>query len=95
MAEVNVVDWHLHPSRVDRWYGAWMPALARAEAYGATAARMARSEDDPLHFRQETIWESREDFERFWSSDEAARAREQAHDYYNKPLSSSWWTPAR
>lgn len=95
MAEVNVVDWHLHPFRVDRWYAAWMPALERAQAYGATEApRMARSEEDPLHFRQETVWESREDFERFWSSDEASLAREQALDYYNKPLIPTWWKRA-
>ena len=93
MAEVNVIDWHIHPFRVDRWYAAWMPALERAESYGATSATLSRSEEDPLHFRQTTVWNSRADFERFWTSDEASRAREEALDYYNKPLLPGWYVP--
>ena len=54
---------------------------------------MTRSEDDPLHFRQTTVWNSREDFERFWSSDDASRARQEALNYYNKPLLPSWHVP--
>lgn len=93
MAEVNVIDWHVHPFRADRWFAAWMPALERAEAYGATSTSLTRSEDDPLHFRQTTVWESREDFDRFWSSDEASRARAEALNYYNKPLLPGWHVP--
>jgi heme-degrading monooxygenase HmoA len=90
MAEVNVIDWHVHPFRVDRWYEAWMPAFERARSFGAISAMMTRSEDDPQHFRQTTIWESRADFERFWASDEATLAREQAINYFNKPVLPSW-----
>jgi heme-degrading monooxygenase HmoA len=93
MAEINVVDWHIHPFRADRWYAAWMPALERARAFGATSVSLTRSEEDPLHFRQTTVWEQREDFERFWSSDEAAQAREAAISYYNKPLLPTWHVP--
>ena len=39
---------------------------------------------------QRTTWNSRADFERYWSSDEVAHAREQAFDYYNKPVLPSW-----
>ena len=74
--------------------GMEMPAFERARSFGAVSAMMTRSEDDPLHFRQTTIWESREDFERYWSSDEAARAREDAMPYYVKPLLPSWHVPA-
>jgi len=94
MLEVNVIDWHITPFRADRWYAAWMPAFERARSFGAVSATMTRSEDDPLHFRQTTVWESREDFERYWSSDEAARAREDAMPYYVKPLLPSWHIPA-
>lgn len=90
MAEVNVIDWHLHPFRADRWYEAWLPAVERAESFGATDWSLTRSEDDPLHFRQTTVWDSREDFERYWSSDEVAAARQRALNYYNKPLLPSW-----
>ena len=36
------------------------------------------------------MWESREDFERYWFSDELVDLREQALNYYNKPLSPRW-----
>ncbi len=88
-----MIEWHIHPMRVEPWYAAWMPAFERAEAYGATATSMTRSEDDPLHFRQTTVWESRGDFDRFWTSDEAARARAEALNYYNKPILPGWHVP--
>ncbi len=90
MAEVNVIDWHVNPFRADRWYAAWLPALKRAGAFGATSYSLTRAEDDHLHFRQTTVWNDRADFERYWSSDEVSRARENAFDYYNKPLLPSW-----
>ncbi len=93
MSEVNVIEWHVHPHRAERWYAVWRPAFERAESFGATAATMTRSEDNPLHFRQTTIWERREDFERFWTSDEAARARAEALNYYSKPVLLSWHVP--
>ena len=90
MAEVNVINWHVNPFRADRWYAIWRPALERAGAFGATRFTLTRSEDDHLHFVQTTVWESRADFERFWSSDEVSRARQDALDLYNKPVLPSW-----
>ena len=54
----------MHPLRRDRLLEIWRPALDRALAYGARAAFMTRDEDDTLHLRQLTIWESRADHER-------------------------------
>ena len=90
MSEINVINWHVNPFRADRWYQTWLPALHRAGAFGATAVRLTRSEDDHLHFLQTTVWNDRSDFERFWSSDEVSRAREDAINWYNKPLLPSW-----
>jgi heme-degrading monooxygenase HmoA len=90
MAEVNVINWHVNPFRADRWYTIWLPALERAGAFGASSYSLSRSEDDHLHFLQTTVWNSRADFERFWSSDEVAAAREEAINYYNKPVLPSW-----
>ncbi|MEO7197726.1 MAG: antibiotic biosynthesis monooxygenase [Solirubrobacterales bacterium] len=90
MAEVNVIDWHVNPFRADRWYKVWRPALERSAAFGATSFTLTRSEDDHLHFIQTTVWDSRADFDRYWSSDEVSRAREDAIDYYNKPLLPAW-----
>ena len=90
MAEVNVIDWHIHPFRAARWYEAWKPAVERAGSFGATSWSLTRSEDDPLLFRQTTVWENREDFERYWSSDEVTALRIEAQGYYNKPLLPGW-----
>ncbi len=90
MAEVNTIEWHVTPMRADRWYALWRPAVERATAYGATSCTLTRAEDDHLHFRQTTVWEDRADFERYWSSDEVARAREEAHDLYAKPVLPAW-----
>jgi hypothetical protein len=90
MADVCYIDWHVTPFRADRWYELWQPAAARALAFGASSWSLTRSEEDPLHFRQASTWERREDFERYWYSDEIAAVREAAVNYYNKPVGPHW-----
>jgi quinol monooxygenase YgiN len=90
MAEVAVIDWHVHPFRADRWLEAWRPAAARAMAFGASEWSLTRSVNDPLHFRQTSVWDDPEDFERYWASDEVTTVREQVLNLYNKPLAISW-----
>ena len=90
MAHVNYIDWHVHPFRADRWLEIWTPALARAQAFGASTCFLSRNIDDPLHFRQVSVWDSTEDFERYWASDEITALREAALNYYNKPLAPHW-----
>ena len=91
MAEhVNFIEWHVHPFRADRWFEIWRPALDRARAFGATSCRLTRNGEDPLHFRQESTWRSKEDFERYWYSDEISALRESALDCFNKPVLPVW-----
>ena len=75
MAEVCTLDWHIAPFRADRWLDLWEPAAAKMPAYGASSWSLTRSIDDPLAFRQTSIWESRADFERYWYSEEIEAAR--------------------
>ena len=42
-----------------------------------------RSIDDPLHFRQVSVWDDVADFERYWASDEITALRLAALNYYN------------
>jgi quinol monooxygenase YgiN len=91
MPDVAVIDWRIHPFRADRWLEAWQPAAARALAFGATSWTLTRSIDDPLHFRQTSVWDNREDFERYWASDEVSTARQQVMNFYNKPLAPAWY----
>ena len=95
MAEhVNYIEWRVHPFRSPRWLETWSPALERALAFGAKTAFLTRNVEDRLHFRQVTVWESREDFDRYWASDEIESLREQALNYFNKPLLPVWHTMA-
>jgi len=87
---VNYIEWHVHRFRSDRWFEIWRPALDRALAFGASACYLTRNGEDPLHFRQVSTWERREDFERYWYSPELASLREAALNYFNKPLLPVW-----
>jgi quinol monooxygenase YgiN len=88
--EVCYIDWHVHPFRAERWFEIWEPAAERAMAFGAKDWSLSRDADDPLHFRQSSTWEDRADFERYWYSEEVASIREQALNYYNKPVVTAW-----
>ncbi len=88
--EVHYIEWHIAPYRRDRFLEIWRPALDRALAFGAKAAFLTRSEDDTLHLRQTTIWESREDQERWWFSDELSALRQEALPYYGTPVEQHW-----
>ncbi len=88
--EVNYIDWHVTPFRADRWMAIWRPALDRALSYGARASYIGRAVDDPLLFRQVSIWERTEDFERYWLSEEISSLREAAISLYHKPVLPVW-----
>jgi hypothetical protein len=89
---VNYIEWRTHPFRSDRWLEIWRPALERALSYGADSCYLSRNVDDPLHFRQVTTWNDKDDFERYWASDEIATLRQAAFNYFNKPLVYVWHT---
>ncbi len=90
MLEVNYIDFHVTPFRADRFFAIWESAAARSLAFGAKSWKISRSEEDPLLFRQETIWDDRADFERYWYSEELEKKRREAINYYGKPLLPSW-----
>jgi heme-degrading monooxygenase HmoA len=92
MAEVCTLDWHVTPFRADRWLDLWESAAARMPAFGAKSWSLTRSIDDPLHFQQTSVWESRADFERYWYSDEIEKARAAVIDLHDLPLTPSWHT---
>ncbi len=87
---VNNIDWHVTPFRADKWFEIWRPALDRALAAGATTCYLTRDIDNPLHFRQVSVWSDKEDFEVYWGSDELSLLRQAALAYYHKPLLPNW-----
>ena len=88
--EIVYIEWHIHPFRADRWFEIWEPAAARAMAFGAKGWSLTRNIEDPLHIRQSATWNNREDFERYWYSEEITSAREAAMSYYGKPVLPVW-----
>jgi quinol monooxygenase YgiN len=92
VAEICNIDWHVTPFRADRWLELWEPVAARMPAFGARSWTLTRSIDDPLAFRQSAVWESRDDFERYWYSEETEAARAKIIDLYAKPLLPTWHT---
>ena len=92
MAEVCTLDWHIAPFRADRWLDLWEPAAAKMPAYGARSWSLTRSIDDPLAFRQDSIWDSRTDFERYWYSEEIEAARASIIDMHDLPILPAWST---
>jgi hypothetical protein len=92
MPEVCVIEWHIAPFRADRWLEIWEPAVGRAAAFGARNWSLTRSIDDPLQFSQAAVWENREDFDRYWYSEELTALRQKAIDYYDKPVLPTWHT---
>ncbi len=84
------IDWHVTPFRAEEWFRAWSPALDRALAAGASACYLTRNVDDPLHFRQVSVWSDKNDFETYWASDEISSLRQDAMSYYHKPLLPNW-----
>jgi hypothetical protein len=90
MAEVCYIEWHVTPFRADRFLEVWRPAAGRAMAFGAKSWSLTRNTDDPLHVRQSAVWEKREDFERYWYSEEISAAREQLVNFYSIPILPVW-----
>ena len=88
--EVHYTEWHINPWRRDRFLEIWRPALDHALAHGARTAFLTRDEDDTLHLRELTIWESRAEHEAWWFSDELSTLRRRALSYYHKPVDQHW-----
>ena len=89
---VNNIDWFITPFRADKWFEIWRPALDRALAAGATTCYLTRDIENPLHFRQVSVWSDKDDFEDYWASDELSALRQAALSYYHKPLYPTWHT---
>ena len=89
---VNVIDFHVTPFRADRFYEIWLPAVEPSLSFGAKSWTLTRSEEDPLLFRQSTVWEDKDGFERYWYSDDLENKRAEAHNYYGKLLLPVWHT---
>jgi heme-degrading monooxygenase HmoA len=93
MAYISEISWHVTPFRAQRWIDRWEPAAAKVMDYGAESWEIYRSVDDPLLFRQLTVWNDKAGFEAWWYSEEISAIREDIIDLYAKPILPTWCTP--
>jgi hypothetical protein len=84
---VMAIIWHANPFRGDKFEDAWRPAAEAALRYGATEWLFLRSLDDPLDFTQFAVFPNgKEDFERYWYSEEISEYRIEASGLYQVPI---------
>ena len=84
------IRWSATPFRGDKFEEAWRPHAAAALDYGASWWAFLRSKDDPLEFTQIAVFASKDDWERYWFSEELAEARAEASGMYVVPLLPVW-----
>jgi len=87
---VVFILWHATPFRGDKFEDAWRPAAAAALDYGASWWAFYRSKDDPLDFTQVAIFEDKQQFERYWYSEQLAEARAEASGLFEVPVTPIW-----
>lgn len=80
------IRWAINPFRGDAFEAAWRPAAEAALDYGATAWALLRSKEGGLDFTQYAVFPDKDDFDRYWYSDEIADARTAIAGYYQVPL---------
>jgi hypothetical protein len=84
--------WHINPFRGDKFAELWPPAAEAALDYGASYWALLRSEEGGLDFRQQAIFDTKADFDRYWYSEEIARARVEASGLYQVPLLPEYYS---
>lgn len=80
------IRWAINPFRGDRFEEAWRPAAEAALDFGATAWALLRSTDGTLEFTQYAVFPSKDDFDRYWYSEELAEVRTAIAGWYQVPL---------
>ena len=86
------IQWHINPFRGDKFLKVWAPAAEAALDYGASYWALLRSQEGGLEFRQQAVFPTRGDFDRYWYSEEIAEARIEASGLYQVPLLPEYHT---
>ena len=80
------ITWQINPFRGEKFLKVWTPAAEAALDYGASYWALLRSQEGGLEFRQQAVFSTRGDFDRYWYSAEIAEARIEAQGLYQVPL---------
>jgi hypothetical protein len=88
------VRWAINPFRGDKFAELWTPAAEAALDYGASGWALYRSKEGKLDFIQHAYFPSKDDWDRYWYSEEISAARISAQGYYQVPLLPTFHTVA-
>ena len=80
------IRWHINPMRGEAFEEAWLPAAEAAVDYGATRWGLYRAEEGRLDFIQHAVFPTKEEFDRYWYSEEIAEVRTNISGLYQVPL---------
>lgn len=90
--KVVEIGWVANPYRGDEFEAAWLPAAEAVLRYGATGWAFFRTVDGNLNFTQLAFFEDKDDFERYWLSEEVAEHRVKAAGMHQVPVNYKWYT---
>lgn len=90
MTSVVDIPWYANGFRGDKLEAALHDVAPTALRYGATAWAVHRSRDDRYKFTQIAQFESKLDFERWWSGPEMTEFRAITSGWYQVPVFYAW-----
>ncbi len=85
------IKWIANPFRGDAFEELWLPVAEAVLDYGATHWAFYRNSDGRLDFLQEAIFASKQDFDRYWYSEEVAEARAKGSGLFQVPILPTYW----
>ncbi len=88
------VKWTANPLCGDRFGEVWLPAAEAALDYGATGWAFFRAKDGLLDFAQWAFFPTKDQFDRYWYSDEIGEVRAKAVGLFQVPVLPTYWTIA-
>ena len=87
MADMMVqIKWVANPFRGDKFDEAWRPNAEAVLKHGATWWAFLRAADGRLDFTQLALFHDKDDFDRYWYSEEIATARALASGLFQVPV---------
>lgn len=90
MAGVVFIPWYATGFKADRFEAALAEFAPVAQRYGASAYTVFRNRDDRYKFLQTATFESKADWERYWSGPEAQHFRILTMGWYQIPVLYTW-----
>jgi hypothetical protein len=91
MAGTVIIPWYATGFRAEDFEREIEPVAAAALRYGATSYAVYRAQDDRYKFQQLAEFETKLEWERYWSGPEMTHFRTVRSGWYQVPVLYGWW----